>query len=133
MHNIGGSRDARATLRTQLLVFTHEYFFSSVMNALRCRVVPSGMHLCEKERERGSYAFLFASDRKKPSEGANRSTELRDRIKTASVLPPSVTPAVAAQEEDDVEIPDVNLNREERSFAFAVLFFLLFVVFSSSA
>lgn len=40
--DIGESRDARATLGMRLLVFTHEYFFSSVANALRLPCRPIG-------------------------------------------------------------------------------------------
>lgn len=110
----------------------------------RCvyRVAPSGMHLCRQERSR---AHIFLSGRKKPSEGANRVTELRDRIKTASVCPPTspLPPPllcgacrVATQKEDYIEIPDVNfliIKNDHLYLRFFISSSLLVVFFSLSS
>lgn len=65
----------------------HSWIFLFIGRAaLPCRPIGHAFMPDEREKERDRTRFFL--NRKKPSEGANRVTELRDRIKTASVCPP---------------------------------------------
>jgi len=84
---------------------------------------------------RGHHAFMPAGEiarvsfwiAKSRSGGANRVTELRDRIKTASVCPLLWRPpSRAAQEEDYIEIPDVKFKLRGTIICICGSLFLLF-------
>lgn len=79
--DIGGSRDARARLLERGFLYSlMNISFHRSRRAVVSSVGHAFMSASKRDRDR---ARFFFNDRKKPSEGANRVTELRDRIKTA--------------------------------------------------